>query len=334
MKIDLKAPEIRFALEVIQRSFSLARHIRAESSVKSRLKEDSSPVTLADMGIQAIAGALLEQHFPNAILVGEEDSQHLRTSEGTGDLEKITGLIRPFFASATPAKICEWIDRGAGKPSKSFWTLDPIDGTKGFLRGGQYATALALIEKGRVEVAALGCPELQLERHKMLGKGVGVLAVRGQGCWAFSINSSEDPKEWVRLEVSKCSDIRQARVVDSFDPEHKNDEKNRRVRELLGIKTEPVALDSLAKQAVLASGGAEIFLRTVPHKDPGHREKIWDVAAGALAVEEAGGRVTDLEGRDLDFGAGLTLAKNPGLLATNGSLHGAVLEALQKVTVP
>jgi 3'(2'), 5'-bisphosphate nucleotidase len=191
---------------------------------------------------------------------------------------------------------------------------------------------MALIEKGRVKVAALGCPELQLERHKMLGKGVGVLAVRGQGCWAFSINTTGDPKPWVRLEVSSCSDIRQARVVDSFDPEHKNDEKNRRVRETLGIKAEPVALDSLAKQAVLASGGAEIFLRTVPRKDPGHREKIWDVAAGALAVEEAGGRVTDLEGRELDFGAGLTLANNPGLLATNGSLHEAVLEALQKAT--
>ena len=56
-------------------------------------------------------------------------------------------------------------------------------------------------------------------------------------------------------------------------------------------------------------------------------------AAGALAVEEAGGRVTDLEGKKLDFGAGLTLARNPGLLSTNGIFHEAVLEALQKVTL-
>ena len=89
-------------------------------------------------------------------------------------------------------------------------------------------------------------------------------------------------------------------------------------------------MDSLAKQAVIASGGAEIFFRTLSKKEPGRREKIWDVAAGALAIEEAGGRITDLEGQDLDFGAGLTLARNPGLVATNGFLHRSVLEALHQ----
>jgi 3'(2'), 5'-bisphosphate nucleotidase len=51
-----------------------------------------------------------------------------------------------------------------------------------------------------------------------------------------------------------------------------------------------------------------------------------------LAIEEAGGRVTDLEGDKLDFSAGLTLARNPGLVATNGLLHEAVLGALRQAT--
>ena len=66
-------------------------------------------------------------------------------------------------------------------------------------------------------------------------------------------------------------------------------------------------------------------------KDPGHREKIWDVAAGALAITEAGGRVTDLNGQELDFSAGLTLARNPGLVCTNGLLHETLLDGIRAV---
>jgi 3'(2'), 5'-bisphosphate nucleotidase len=330
--IDLKSPNVQFALEVIQFGAELASRIRIEASIKSIIKPDHSPVTLADMGIQAIAGALLEQYLPEAVLVAEEDADYLRTPEGGEDLEIVTGFVHSFFPHAKPEKVCQWIERGRGKPTGSFWTLDPIDGTKGFLRGGQYVTALALIEDGQVELAAIGCPELELSKHKALGKGIGIFAARGQGCWAFSLEDMEDLKKWVRLQVSGCQEVSKASILDSFDPEHRNTEKDRCIREILGIQAEPRVLDSMAKQVLLAAGDAEIFFRTLPKKEPGHREKIWDVAAGALAIEESGGRVTDLEGQKLDFGAGLTLARNPGLVATNGILHEAVLGALQEAT--
>ncbi|MFH0986155.1 MAG: inositol monophosphatase family protein [Candidatus Omnitrophota bacterium] len=334
MKIDLKRPEIRFAVELIQKGSELARCVRAETSVRSMIKPDRSPVTFADMGIQALAGAFLEQYLPGAVLVAEEDTDLFATSEGEKDLEKITGYVRSFFPGEKADKVREWIGRGQGKPAASFWTLDPIDGTKGFLRGGQYAIALAFIRDGKVELAAMGCPELELEDHKALGKGVGILSARGQGCWAASLNGLQESRKWTRLEVSQCREVRQSRILDSFDPEHKNAEKNRRIREVLGTLTEPILMDSMAKHAVIASGDAEIFLRTLSPKDTDHREKIWDVAAGALVIEEAGGRVTDLEGRELDFGAGLTLARNPGLVATNGFLHEPVLDALRNLTRP
>ena len=329
---DLKSAEAQFALELIQFGSELACRIRTESSVKTIFKEDRSPVTLADMGIQAIASALLEQYFPEAVLVAEEDADYLKTPEGAEDLETITGYVHSFFPHARPGRVCQWINKGKGNPAGSFWTLDPIDGTKGFLRGGQYAIALAFIREGRVELAAMGCPELELQEHKTLGKGVGIFAARGEGCRAFSLDYIEDPKRWVRLEVSKCHDISLARMLDSFDPQHKNTEHSQRIREMLGIQAAPIMMDSLAKTVVIASGGAEIFFRTLSRKKPGYREKIWDVAAGALAIEEAGGHVTDLEGRVLDFGAGLTLENNPGLVATNGFLHEAILEVLRQVT--
>lgn len=329
MGIDLKSPEAQFALELIRNGSILARRIRAQTSIRSMVKPDHSPVTLADMGIQALAGALLERSFPDAVLVAEEDTVSLKTPEGAEDLGKITSYVHSFFPQADPDKVRQWIDRGQGRPAGSFWTLDPIDGTKGFLRGGQYVIALAFIQNGKVELAALGCPELELQGHKGLGKGVGIFAARGQGCWAASLDGLKGSQSWVRLGVSKCREVRQARILDSFDLGHKNAEKNRLICEALGILKDPVPMDSMAKHAVVASGDAEIFFRTLSEKEPDHREKIWDVAAGALAIEEAGGRVTDLEGRQLDFGAGLTLARNPGLLATNGFLHEAVLEVLR-----
>jgi 3'(2'), 5'-bisphosphate nucleotidase len=330
--INLKSPETQFAIEFIRNGSELARRIHAETSIRSRVKPDHSPVTFADMGVQAIAGALLEQHFPGAVLVAEEDAEFLKAPEGVEDLEKISSYVHSFFPHAKPGEIRRWIDRGQGKPAGSFWTLDPIDGTKGFLRGGQYAIALAFIHNGKVELAALGCPELELQGHKGLGKGVGIFAARGQGCWAASLDGLKESQSWVRLGVSRCREVRQARILDSFDPGHKSTEKSRLIREALGTLEDPVSMDSMAKHVVIASGDAEIFFRTLPQKEPGHREKIWDVAAGALAIEEAGGRVTDLEGRKLDFGAGVTLARNPGFLATNGFLHETVLEALRQAT--
>lgn len=334
MKIDFQNPEIQFALEAIGFASELAYRIRAEGPIKIIIKPDRSPVTLADLGIQAIVGGLLAQYFPESCFMAEEDSDVFQGVGGQEHLDRVAGYVHSFLPQATREKVCAWIDRGKGERGGSFWTLDPIDGTKGFLRGGQYAIGLALIRDGKVVLAALGCPELELPSNYGLGKGVGILAVKGQGCWAAALEDLEDPRPWVRLEVSRIQDIRQARILDSFDIGHKDLEKNQRIRELLGVIPETISLDSMAKHVLLAAGGAEIFFRTLPEKKPGYREKIWDVAAGALAIEEAGGFATDLEGNLLDFSTGSTLSKNPGFVATNGFFQGAVLETLKKVTVP
>ena len=65
---------------------------------------------------------------------------------------------------------------------------------------------------------------------------------------------------------------------------------------------------------------------------PEYREKIWDQAAGSIIVEEAGGMVTDLDGRKLDFGQGQSLSKNRGICASNGKVHDQILKALRVVS--
>ena len=64
-----------------------------------------------------------------------------------------------------------------------------------------------------------------------------------------------------------------------------------------------------------------------------YREKIWDHAAGALIIEQAGGRVTDIDGNPLDFTQGRELKNNHGIVATNGPIHDAVLAAVASCQV-
>jgi 3'(2'), 5'-bisphosphate nucleotidase len=92
-----------------------------------------------------------------------------------------------------------------------------------------------------------------------------------------------------------------------------------------------VRMDSQAKYAVLAAGKGDLMLRLLSPAKPNYREKIWDQAAGSLVVEEAGGRITDLCGERLDFTVGRTLDNNRGILASNGHLHLAALEALKSL---
>ena len=86
-------------------------------------------------------------------------------------------------------------------------------------------------------------------------------------------------------------------------------------------------MDGQTKYAIVARGEAAIYLR-LPSR-PGYQEKIWDHAAGSLIVEEAGGRVTDVHGRPLDFSAGRVLGNSGGIVVTNGVIHDAVLEAVR-----
>lgn len=279
------------------------------------------------MAIQAVAAGLLIRSFRQGSLVAEERADWLRSPEGRADLERVGEYVRTFFPEVSPLDLCDWIDRGRGAPSKTFWTLDPIDGTRGFLRGGQYATALALVRDGELRIATLACPNLRGSGALAQRGGILVLAVKGKGCWGTALEGED---RWVPFKVSECRDPRQARVLESVEMNHRNGDRSRRFRDALGIQQDPLKLDSQAKHVVLAMGGAEIFFRTLPPHQLERREKIWDVAPGALAIEEAGGRVTDLEGRPLDYGCGEVLSRSPGFVATNGFLHEIVLDMLSR----
>ncbi len=327
--LNLNHPELKFAIHAVRQAALLVKTVQAEMVSAALTKDDRSPVTVADFAAQALIGFLLEAAFPEDALIGEEDSRVLQTAAQQPTLEKITGFVSRFAAQASPAAVCRWIDRGSAESARRYWTLDPIDGTKGFLRGDQYAVALALVVAGEVQVGVLGCPNLTGGYQPDLsGPGSLVVAARGQGAWVTPI---EGEAAFERLTVSNVTDPAQARILRSFESGHTNVSQIDLFAQALGVQATPLRMDSQAKYAVLAAGGGEIYLRLLSSDKPNYREKIWDQAAGSLVIEEAGGRVTDLDGRPLDFTQGRTLAKNRGICATNQALHPAALAAIKAI---
>jgi len=291
-------------------------------------KSDRSPVTVADFAVQALMARLLEQAFPYDRLVGEEDSHALDEADAAESLAQVAAFVKRELAEATESSVRDWIAKGAADPGGRFWTLDPIDGTKGFLRRDQYAVALALVEDGHVVVGILGCPNLS-PTEAAVGSGTLVVAMGGEGAWSMGLDGGDQRR---RLEVSDRRDPREARLLRSFESGHTDADKMSDVAASLGAVAKPVLMDSQAKYAVLASGQGELLFRLLSPKQPNYREKIWDQAAGALVIQEAGGTITDLDGRALDFTAGRQLERNRGVLASNGHLHSAALEAVARVS--
>jgi len=322
----IDTPEARFAMAAARRAASVVRQVQAEMAATSLTKEDRSPVTVADFAAQAVVARQLLQTFPGQPLVAEENAAALREDAGQSVCQRVTEFVARVEPQASAEAVCQWIDLGCAEPTDSFWTLDPVDGTKGFLRGNHYAVALAKIEKGVVRIGVLACPHLNT-RGETVAEGPGTLlvAARGQGSWCSPL---DDGHQFQQLRVSSRSQPAEARLLRSVEAAHTNTGQIDRLVTRLGIQVSPVAIDSQAKYAVLAMGGGDLLVRFLSPSRPNYCEKIWDQAAGSLVIEEAGGRVTDLDGKRLDFNTGRTLDANRGVLATNGHLHQRVLAAL------
>lgn len=286
-------------------------------------KEDRSPVTVADFASQALICRTLRAAFPHDPIVAEESTETLREESNAALLQKIVGHIAHLHPEAGSEEVCAWIDYGTGAPARRFWTLDPIDGTKGFLRGEQYAVALALIVDGEVVVAAMACPNLEVQPGRpAAGIGAVFSAISGAGATCTPLAGGAETK----VRVNATADPARALYCESVESGHSSHDRSQRVAVAAGFTREPVRLDSQTKYAVVARGEADVYWRFA-RKD--YREKIWDHAAGALVCTEAGGRVTDLEGKSLDFSCGRLLERNRGLIVSNGALHERVLNAVR-----
>jgi 3'(2'), 5'-bisphosphate nucleotidase len=318
--------DLAAALRAVRAAAGACRAVQQRLVVPETLeKRDRSPVTVADFASQGIVCAQLSEALPGDRVVGEESAAALRHDDQADLRDVVVEQVRAALGVDVDAeRVLAWIDLGGAEATgRRYWTLDPIDGTKGFLRREQYAVALALIERGEVELGVLACPNLPLDG----ATGALFAALRGGPAWMGPLWDAGEPKREIRVgAITRAAD---ARFCESVESEHSDQDESARVAALLGIRSEPYRIDSQCKYAAVARNDASIYLRLPTRAD--YREKIWDHAAGKLIVECAGGRVTDVDGRPLDFCHGRTLERNRGVVATSGAIHDEVVEAVRRV---
>lgn len=305
----------------------LCEQIRHQYAVTTLHKGDTSPVTVADFSTQAIICQALEAKFPDDPVIAEEDAA-LLTQQGTeGVLNGVIEQVQTVLPDASPLDVIGWINRGNGQIARRYWTLDPIDGTKGYLRGDQYAIALALVVEGVVELGLLCCPAFPFDSGKNQASGTIFVGVRGEGSYMLSLQD----KCQILLKIPQKLGNTPINRIESVEYRHSDRHQQIALDQALGITQSPQQMDSLAKYGAIAQGKADFYVRIPLREKPNHKENIWDHAAGVVIVEEAGGKVTDLDGIPLDFSVGAKLSNNRGILVSNGQIHTQVLEAIAQI---
>ena len=361
------------AIAAVRAAARLCEQVRSDPK-QHILKSDNSPVTIADYGAQAIIGQALASNFPQDPLVAEEDAAEFTSDNNSANnlLEsQVRHYVQTYLYLPNPndnsiavsrEDIIRWINHGNGQvnPTGRYWTLDPIDGTKGFLRGGdgQYAIALALIENGRVKLGVLGCPAMKAEiNDNVTMQGTLYVAMRGQGTTLMPLlvdgTNQRDESQSAEFSATtnsrvSCSSLdntndKNFRMVESVEAAHGNQSLQKTIAQAVGITTESIRVDSQVKYAMVASGKAALYLRFSKVKNESnnsnttvaatnfYRENIWDHAAGAIVVEEAGGKVSDMDGKPLNFTEGNKMNSNRGVVVScNENIHQQVIHALKE----
>ncbi len=321
---------LELALHAVTQACDITRTVQHKlSQIQSITKADRSPVTVADFAAQAIiANIIRDTGIP---LVGEETSKDLKSDDQKLVREAITDVCQSVWQGVTEDAIIKAIDYGNhDATANSYWTLDPVDGTKGFLRGEQYAISLALINNGQVQIGVLGCPNLSADFEHSFSdpdaSGLIFYAIKGKGCFCLPADKENATPE--KLQTADLESEAAIRVCESVESGHSRHDESARIVEELGGAGIPARLDSQCKYAVVARGQADAYLRLPTRAD--YVEKIWDHAAGMLVAQEAGMIVTDVKGEPLDFSTGAGLKNNSGVICANPRFHSRIISAIEK----
>ncbi|MBI2800583.1 MAG: 3'(2'),5'-bisphosphate nucleotidase [Gammaproteobacteria bacterium] len=327
--MPLAASRLRIALRAIAEASAIARHVQASThQIRRMTKDDYSPVTVADYAVQAHIALRLQEEFGTVPLVGEESAKDLLANNSGVLRDAVVEAVQRAWPGLNSNDALRAIDLGEHDASgDAYWTLDPIDGTKGFLRGGQYAISLAYIERGTVLLGVLGCPNLGRDFSRAFDQpdptGTLFYAARGAGAYALPASQPEANPEPIRIADGRS--VSEMRICESVEAAHSRQDATREIADYLKTRGAPARLDSQCKYAVVARGQADAYLRFPTSAD--YVEKIWDHAAGSIVAEEAGAKVTDIDGLPLDFGRGSTLQANRGIACAAPHLHALLLAA-------
>lgn len=323
------------SIETVVKACRVARRVQRDlEQVREITKDDRSPVTVADFAVQAVVAIELQRNFDKPLIVGEEHAGALRSDDREPIRKAVCDAVRTELKDVSDDDVLDAIDACDHDGSAAeYWTLDPVDGTKGFLRGQQYAIALAWIERGEVTLGVMGCPNLPMDPGRPLDeadeKGSAYAAIKGQGAWEY--DPVDTKGEARRIEAAEYVSGAPIRTCESVESAHSKQDDTARILDALNSYSDPVRLDSQCKYAVVARGQADAYMRLPTRAD--YREKIWDHAAGMLIAQEAGAVVTDITGRPLDFTHGQKLEQNRGVICAASTLHPKIIAAIDTLGI-
>lgn len=228
-----------------------------EEEIDVEMKEDNSPLTKADLAANEVIVNELKENYPEIPILSEESADNLSRVD-----------------------------------SELLWVVDPIDGTKEFIKkNGEFTVNIALVKKG---TPVLGVVALPAKDRIYIGDDKGAY--------------KEENGERTKITISETKKLSDAKVVRSRSHFSEDQQK---VLDDAGI-TETIPSGSSNKGCLVADGTADIYPRL-------GRQMEWDIAAMVAVIESAGGKVTNLKGDELKFNK-----ENPevlGYLASNGKLH-------------
>lgn len=308
-------------LDAVRLACELCRRVQT-TQPKTHRKTDSSPVSLADYGAQALLGRALVHAFPSdGVLAEESAAGFLALPQAERELgARLVGKL--LGQGVGEADLVRWLDHGRGVRSARTWVIDPIDGTEGFLHGRAYAVCVGTLVGGEPLEGFIGVPVSPLD------PGGTLFFTEGGRAWAQPLEDGE-PR---LLRVSDREDPASLRAVESYVMGRRSREVADQVYAAAGVDARRVKrYDSMLKYALVAAGAADVFIRGPkdPQTDP---HKTWDHVAGTALVRAAGGRVTGLEGEPVDFSRGADLRGNRGLIVTNGRVQEHLVAAMARVT--
>jgi|SRR5450432_2853683 len=254
----MPSKELKAAIEAAQAAATLIRSFY-QKGIAVRTKADSSPVTEADVQAEELIRATLKQHFPGYGFYGEEGGQHAMSAQ-------------------------------------NIWLVDPIDGTKSFVRGTPFfSTQIALMRAGEFVLGVSSAPAY----------GELAWAERGGGAW---LNERA-------VRVSATAQLGHAHVSTGNLKTLTNGAQWQRFGALIRRVSRIRGYGDFVHYHLLARGALDVVIESDVN--------VLDIAALTVIVREAGGTFTDLAGGEVNL-------DTTSVLASNGPLHGSVLEALRR----
>lgn len=321
MEFGKWATEINAAIEILKPAIGISLEGQ-EKLNKSEIetKKDGTVVSIVDFACQSMVMHGLKKHFPNDSVLGEEEIQNI-------DDEFLRHVKSLLPADVDPVKACSVAVHSISDKDERCWVIDPIDGTYGFVTGGNYAIAMALLVNRHVVCSAVAWPRHEVEATGLTQLEGPAIFVASEGFGAYALDLKG---HWVKLTKQENP---RARLIYTKQKVGNITQLYQYVKDHLDIHEE-LTMVSMTKGFVIGSGGACAYIR-VPWG--ANEEHVWDIAPFELLVREAGGFATTGTGAAISYRSNARVAgSQDGLIFTNKdqAFHDKVLavyhEALDK----